>query len=599
MNKSKFLGIFLSTVAVLSLGSCSGDEFTTTEAGQQGERKAVSFTATRAMDETKKTYYGTLGNGNTAVFWSNNDKFTFFSPASARWTAQTGVYTSNFTHVSGDVVGWNVGDPMQHFYLYYPANSPYITGIGEEDGSATFSVPTDQSAMAMIIPEDELGAANPLSFSMAAKKNVGVDPDAKVSFSFNDFMNVLRMRITNPNRHTIKAIEVVSATAGQKVAGTVLVTPITTTYYDFDIAATGSNAVTVGAQGRAPAAMLDIYLLPQDYTNGVTINITYNDGVSDKERTGTTSSFPQGTIKMVEFDLPASVPVVIPAQSVDMGIMVVSNVAADGTVTTSWIGKADGTYAWEKVNETAVHSAYRTLEGDEAAVPANAKPLYFAEGNVIVKKDGTGRIGAKGEISQATTLWSMEYNTFLTDNTYERDLFGWADITGWKTPGGQNNIHLYPSSTPPRHISGNPLYDIARATVGGNSKTSGWRLPTVQELAFLMGRVADTPSNTVSAFLSSGSYTISTFNGITGLTAISKITNEELFFPAASVRAGHNLQYPGVGFYWSGTLMPGDGLMDLDYNAYRFRFNNPANEWQTNATQRAVGNSVRPVIEGE
>ena len=595
MNKSKFLGAILSATALLTLGACSGDEFASNENGQQADgRPAIAFDGTRSLEETKKTYYGTL-EGSTVVFWSNADRITVYSPASARWTAQQGVYSSSFSYVSGDAIGWNVGDATQDVYMYYPANSDYISGIGAANGSATFEVPANQSAMATIRPTDASDGAHPLSFFMAARKNMTVSPGSPVSFTFNDFMNVLRMNITNPERYTIKSVKITSATANQRVAGKVTVTPITSSTFDYNVTE-GSNELTVNpASGTQSLGMFfyDMYLLPQNYTSGVTFTITYDDGVdANKELTRTTSSFQQGTFREIAVTIPASEPVtpivVVPENSVDMGIRVVSSInTTTGLVLTTWVGKADGTKGWALNGETGVVSDFNSN-----TVPANAKPLYFATGNMHIDKDATtaelkaGNMGYIEPITSAAAVGAVDYtSTSYGYDTKNYGLFYWGDPIASDTPHADlsgKNVN----------ISGDIRYDIARKQLG-----NGWRLPTAIEWVFLMEEVIVPTGTLARSWSDYNGYANNTFirndgsgfvsNVFTLTSTVTGFTNS-LYMPAT----GWHINAMGRGsngYYWSGSY---GSTVD---NARDFFFN--TGYWGVGSGARLSAFAIRSVSE--
>ena len=253
------------------------------------------------------------------------------------------------------------------------------------------------------------------------------------------------------------------------------------------------------------------------------------------------------------FDDPQATGVGAPAQSVDLGVRVVSHVADDGTVTTIAIGRAD--------------------DAEFMAAHPTAKPLYFATGNLYIDKTtGAGRIGT-----------GTEDDLGLNDG-----LFGLADTTGAKT---STNLEDYPSAHFSEGVSGNPAYDIARAKLGDN-----WRLPTAEEFAFLVEQPVTTGIETVHNRLSLDGYSIgehSFWNGSpAGIILISRITGfreKSIFLPAMGYRSesGFNRR-DKFGYYWLGSKCGGD------FACY-FLFDGIL--WNVAYEYRYRGFAVRPVSE--
>ena len=242
----------------------------------------------------------------------------------------------------------------------------------------------------------------------------------------------------------------------------------------------------------------------------------------------------------------------IPAKSIDLGIRVVSSIANDGTVTTTAIGRAD--------------------DASFMATFPNAKPLYLATGNLIINNAGSGYIASPTEMASGSN----------------KDLFGWADITGRKT---SMNLNDYPSIYPPAHISGNSAYDIARVKLGNN-----WRLPTVDELVFLIKNAAQ--HVTTNEQWSPASYSYGTHslwqNSPTGMTITSKVVGFEdksIFLPAVGYRdfGFTTVAHVGIrGYYWSGTRYSTN-------NSYYLNFS--SDTWSVSYNYRGTGFAVRPVSE--
>lgn len=125
-----------------------------------------------------------------------------------------------------------------------------------------------------------------------------------------------------------------------------------------------------------------------------------------------------------------------------------------------------------------------------------------------------------------------------------------------------------------------PETDIANALWGEN-----WRMPSSLEF--------DTLRNT--DYTDGGTW-IENYKG-TGVngyifkgTAGTEYADNELFFPAASMRQGLNLNsLGGCGFYWSGTVRAQN-----DNYAYYMNFNRDYSE--TDYHDRCLGRAVRPVL---
>ena len=266
-----------------------------------------------------------------------------------------------------------------------------------------------------------------------------------------------------------------------------------------------------------------------------------------------------------------------PAQSVDLGIRVVSGVAEDGTVTTTAIGRAD--------------------DADFMAAYPAAKPLYFATGNLFVDSVGNARIGAPAETAKFTFRQERneenELYTVQRVSNRERDLFGWTDTTGWKT---STELEDYPSATPSIYISGNDKYDIARAKLG-----EGWRLPTIEEWVFLVEHVTkgvtiDMPWSSSRGNGSFGNHALWREDSPIGITLVSEVagfTGKSIFLPAVGYRYGNTFHGKGaVGHYWSGTRYVSEHTSSISHH---FSFN--SNDWSLINSIRYYGYAVRPVFE--
>ena len=618
MNKFQILGSALATVAVLSLGSCASDEPVNSAAGQQSTGKGITFTAERANeDAAKRTYYGEALDGQLSVYWSADDQISIFSPAAGEVADQQGVFTSAsdlaneqaIAGFTGSGVNWNLSVATQDFYAYYPASA---VGDGKisinSDGSATFAVPADQSIIAeQVAATVATDATHPLAYAIAAATGVAVNEESSVSMVFNDFMNVLRLKINTDESYTINSVVISSATSEQNVAGNIVVTPtdaVTTTTCAFGAITDGSTSITV-VPTTADAAnfVFNVYLLPQDYTEGINITINYTDGTA-KDIVKTTQPFAKSTVKDVIINMstaPGGDGVArTPLNSVDLGIRVVNGVAGNGAILTNWIGKADGTLGFN------INGATGAINFTPAnAVPANAKTLYFANGNLHIPASATPEQLASGNMGQiasvtADNLASLNITTTggYSYGTKDNGLFLWGDanVTG-SVPAAL--------ATGDIHISGTE-YDIAAKQLG-----SGWRLPTAMEWAFLVEMVAPTAIYSGSGYRSWGMYNGyaveytqgalgSSFNtgiGVLTLTSTVEGFEESIFLPALG-RSDLEGSNPAntrkeSGWYWSGSFSHNNESRGFSFNPAN------ANSWYMHYTHRSYGTSVRPVYTEE
>lgn len=211
---------------------------------------------------------------------------------------------------------------------------------------------------------------------------------------------------------------------------------------------------------------------------------------------------------------------------------------------------------------------------EDGSTDADVTPIYWATGNLIATKTGSGdndvafHIATDTETKGETT--TTDYQSYSNRSIGSQwDLFGWGDATGLKT--SQNNGDYGPSGS--ANICGNASYDIARAQLGGS-----WHLSVRIELESMSNLLLNFPGswdNTVQT--RSYTYTISN----------SSITNT-LAFPAAGYREGTGvIAHHVLGYYWSGW-----GLLDSAnslcfYSAYVYEGN----------LERYDGMSVRPVSE--
>lgn len=120
-------------------------------------------------------------------------------------------------------------------------------------------------------------------------------------------------------------------------------------------------------------------------------------------------------------------------------------------------------------------------------------------------------------------------------------------------------------------ISGNPNYDVARATWGGT-----WRLPTIEEFKEL---------------IQCCTWTWTTLKGTKGYKVTSRRNGNSIFLPAAGEHKDSSLNYAGSeGIYWSSS----------PYNSHRYLASVilfSSSECDTGWGSRYFGFSVRAVCE--
>ena len=621
---------------VLSLASCSSDEPVNNVLGDQTVGEELTFSASRAEDAAKKTYYGTPNGSSIPVYWSNYDQIMVYSPAVANEKAQVAIYntvaigdgrsTATFTYSDGETQAIAVpgGDGLkrairanaagkQDFYAYYPSDTDV-----DVNGVATYTIPSDQTQEARKVAAADAGEdVSPYAASIAVIKGKQVLGLESIDLMFYDIMNVLRLTVKNSNNYTINGITVTSADVSrQYVSGEVKVTPSGNATFTTAVSATDETnskkvvGVSASAQRATPTQVFNFYLMPQDYS-GITITVEYNDGVEDKKWEGTTKAFLEGTFKDVEVTILESEDALPeePTNAVFMGIMVKSiPFGTGGATTTQVIGKYDNSLAW-MVNAagkvTSIHT--KTTSTTAATVLEGAKPLFFADGNMHIPYNASQlSSGGKGYIDHI----SFETANVLEKSGYGYDtksygLFMWGDPDATGTPQFMNNSEI--------HISGNPTYDIARKQLGGK-----WRLPTAIEWAFLIEEIATKGKHATSVnrqFWSDAGHTgydMETNNKLTvavspwqevskkyGYLIESSVVDRSIFLPAVDIRyennAPNNRTYNG--YYWSGSWYDNGGH-STQYVAHsrNFFFNN-VRRWAVDYVSRRAAMAIRPVME--
>ncbi|MFA6873522.1 MAG: hypothetical protein WCQ86_06040 [Bacteroidaceae bacterium] len=546
--KSHLLIYTLLFFASFGFSGCSSSDDLSTD-GNSSAGRAVTFSAETSL--SKKIAYGNANAGSIPIYWSVNDLITTYSPQStsanksAVYKADNGAvdHTLFSLNAGQTALTWNAGAASQSFCSFFPSTAATFSGA-EGSIQATATLPSAQD-----------GASITNAF-MAGFKYTNVDP---VNLQFAPLMNVLRLTITDAAlntdaAHTVSAIVIKSKeTTPKKVAGTFKVgypsssvSSLSASSFTYDVSsATGDSVLITGSALSAVtsgALTVTAYLLPQNY-GSLKITVYTNTNKSYLSKTAFSSTpFAQSSM----FDL------------------------SFGNLN----GLAD------------VPAVYAKVDLGCPAGGSGTTPLYFAESNLVVEKTATG---VKGYI--AANSWYMAPTTaanYTSDAVgTKRDLFGWADITGWKTTTVASD---YPSATLPANISGNPSYDIARALLGGN-----WRLPTKDELDWLSAYCTITWTNDYNG------------TGVKGL-IVTGSSNTSVTYDHQN-HSGVTLFLPALGnrsetlvtrsqwdcSYWGGTSSLGEAYyMVVDYDYLRFEM---YDNIQVYSTLPYFGLGVRPVSE--
>ena len=251
--------------------------------------------------------------------------------------------------------------------------------------------------------------------------------------------------------------------------------------------------------------------------------------------------------------------------------------------------KASPTASDKKYENDWIVALYMGVNKD-GGTAADAVPLYWATGNLIATKTGSGDSDVAFHIATADETKS-EVTTYDNYTKYRNrslgsqwNLFGYGDASGLKTSENDGDY-------PDEDISGSSTYDIARVQLGGS-----WRLPTCGKGAD--NEFAAFADGAISGILPDGANwkDNNTFLGREYTHTISDddasrstITNT-LRFPATGHREGLNAVFiQSFGYYWSGSVY-GSGLVYSlsisDYSAY-----------PDNSGLRHYGQSVCPVSE--
>ena len=578
MRKNK---IYLYSLIALSMSiaGCSNEDKAPHQEGTH-----VAFNA-EFSNEFKKLSYGETTDESgatgriTPILWDAGDKVYIYSPTSASGAIpQTGLYTAtpqlpnktaaDFNFQAGQRLTWSPALPQQ-FYSICPAGAGSFVQVGGTD-FIQVAVPRQQELSA----ENKWGMDNLVLYAAA---NV-TEQTSRVSLTYDHVVTMLAVELDDAT-HTIAAVEIVGTgeNAG-KIAGTFR-GRLGATIQDTENPITDFHMYEAEKSGKVKVQFPDglpnkqpfyIALAPFDLES---LTITLFDTEGNAAQIVNTSGITARRLYKINKDNLEWKPA--PSTKVDMGIRVVNSYAADGTITTDWIGHADGSYAWDV--DVAGNGLYTVLTN--TTVPQNAEVLYFADGNLFVDKDGNN-----------------PYVGLSKKSSSDKCLFGWGDITGIAE---EPQLEKYPANVVaiPREISGGP-HDIARVKLGGK-----WRLFTVEEMAFLMqGRVVDditTPTssnmwnrtnNYGTSNYQSGSQIWNQGLTLTSIVAGGDYTGNSIFLPAMGTRTGGSSYVDSnTHRYWSGSLGHNDN------EAYRLWLQ--SHSWQIGGGDfRYNGLSVRPVM---
>ena len=490
------INLILSGLFALSMGfaGCNSEEPITsngTTSGTSTSGTPVAFTAafsTSPDSEMKKLAYGGLSGTQTSINWTANDRIRIYSSSSEGGSPVEGVYVTDaigspaeFAHdmseVGSNEITWASSfSQAQKFQAFYPAAA--TTSL--VDGKAKFTVPAEQ------YPTDanNLGMDNVLLYAATS----ATSQSDNINFQFDNVVTVLELHVPlsqdkDGNDIVIDKIEVrakganASKLAGTFTAKTVGANPATG-FSDATFEVTNpTNVVTVHTPTTNwTDGTLYIALAPYTY-NSLTITLVGEDGtdriarIVSQEGTNIVAGrklYPinNSSLKWTE-------------HTVYTGIMVKSEKSATtGGVMTRVIGSYEKTLAWE-IGLNGVVTAVHTTPAAVAAVLADATPLYFANGNLLVSNGtaGDGREHGEGYIEPVTPSTHVGDDPWGTDgygqNSLQAGQFEWGDITG---EGAGYEDHGEANC----QIAGTGR-DIARVKLG-----EGWRFPTAIEWMFLI-----------------------------------------------------------------------------------------------------------------
>ena len=581
MRKSNFI---LAGIVALAVGftGCNNEDYDM----PQGSPKAgtpVSFSA-EYDSEFKKLVYGDTENNLTELKWVAGDKVVIYSPSSevGANVSQMGIYSAKSSASSTDFEYSETAGSYQSITWAEAATQSFYSLYPGDMGIKAIFVSNQLAVTIPAAPNYATSGTNGMEnvLMYATAPNVNIAENEYIALNYNHIPTVLEVELPG-NSKVITSIEVTATGAdANKIAGSFTATvgnadannPIKTAFWNAQSTTGKSDKITVTPPANFKNGKLYIAVAPYAFTSltvkfiaeGHTAEIASTNAITARKLYKVTKSGDldwQSTTVTPPVDVAGTPTARTSANSVDMGIRVVSSINSEtGLVLTTWIGRADGTKGWALDGETGVVSNFNAN-----AIPANAKPLYFARGNMHISSSVTnaniaaGHWGHIESIANATAIGTVDGSEGSYGySTKNHGVFRWGDANV------TNAIISGLSTDAVPNLSGDARYDIARKQLG-----NAWRLPTGIEWAFLMEEVAPT-GNVVNSWSSDGynSYytgvnatraTMTTgFNSSTGvLTLISDVSGykNSLYLPAAGYgNSTSEFSNRGTrGYYWSGS----------------------------------------------
>ena len=183
---------------------------------------------------------------------------------------------------------------------------------------------------------------------------------------------------------------------------------------------------------------------------------------------------------------------------------------------------------------------------------------------MIAQKDSIHNGHTYVDLGLSVKWATCNVGAYYSDNPGKH--YAWGETT---TKGSYTSSNSKTYCVNMGDISGNPNYDVARATWGGT-----WRLPTSEEFEEL---------------IQCCTWTWTTENGQKGYKVISKKNGNYIFLPAAGIRYDSSLYRAGShGYYWSSSPYDSSSAYILFFGSSGCKV-----DWSS----RYLGYSVRAVCE--